>query len=517
MVDPVALGAAQARQTRQAQYAALGLGLGAGVGDVRAAYRRLARELHPDVNRAPDAAERMRVINAAHAALTAGPLSLDVAAPAPQASAPQQGPGSAPRYTASAPRSAGAPAWYRHAASVPGAGDVGSVVGAAALGGSHYAPATIAGVFGLCALVAVFAAWAFVVARPFQGIAPVAALATESRSAASAAPSVSTQATRSAGASAATQATQASANAAANAAAARANAAGLGAATVAPAARESQATQPVQPAQTTKPIQTVVPAGSGVLAAVDTRQPTASDSRGGALPAAKTMAVAPAPAEANAPVVSVEAPAPAAQPVQQAVRPQTAQTTVPLLLVAPAPQAGTTQPAQHIQAVSARPAADGAAVAAAATRALSGYDKAWTNYAGALRAAAAGGLLQAAAGAAPRNVSLASASGGAGAVAFLSGDAQVTLARSLHFQQQVAWNQQASAVLVSAPQDAARPDGAKAARAELRLRQAAELVARAQESGAAVPAAQVKPLLDEAEALHREVVAEWAALLRMVG
>lgn len=37
---------------------------------IEAAYRRLSRKYHPDVNSAPEAAERMRTINLAHATLS---------------------------------------------------------------------------------------------------------------------------------------------------------------------------------------------------------------------------------------------------------------------------------------------------------------------------------------------------------------------------------------------------------------------------------------------------------------
>ena len=51
-------------------YAVLGVRPGADEASVRAAYRRLARQLHPDVNRAPDAAVQMRELNAAYKTLS---------------------------------------------------------------------------------------------------------------------------------------------------------------------------------------------------------------------------------------------------------------------------------------------------------------------------------------------------------------------------------------------------------------------------------------------------------------
>jgi len=169
---------------------------------------------------------------------------------------------------------------------------------------------------------------------------------------------------------------------------------------------------------------------------------------------------------------------------------------------------------QHIQAINGQTAGDAASVAASATRALSGYDKAWTGYASALRFATAGSML---------STSAAVRAGNVNAAQFLSGDAQITLARSLYLQQQIAWNGQASAALVTSTTSGAsasaeaKPDAAKAVRADLRLRQAAELVGQSQSSGTPAPAAQVKALLDEAEQLHREWVAEWAALLKGIG
>ena len=184
----------------------------------------------------------------------------------------------------------------------------------------------------------------------------------------------------------------------------------------------------------------------------------------------------------------------------------------------PAVPAAQSNPNQNIGAVSAQaaqtaPTSDQTALVQSATRALSNYDKAWTGYASALRFAAAGSLASAASSAG----SLRTTGAPINAASFLSSDSQVALARSLYLQQQLAWNPQASAAFTAASASGAiriQPDAAKAVRADQRLRQAADLISQAQFSGAPVNAAQVKSLLDEAEQLHRDSIAEWAALLK---
>lgn len=51
-------------------YQVLGVERGASDDDMKRAYRRLARELHPDVNRDPEAAERFKQVTAAYDVLS---------------------------------------------------------------------------------------------------------------------------------------------------------------------------------------------------------------------------------------------------------------------------------------------------------------------------------------------------------------------------------------------------------------------------------------------------------------
>ncbi|MDQ7088162.1 MAG: DnaJ domain-containing protein, partial [Acidobacteriota bacterium] len=51
-------------------YAILGVDRGASAEEIKKAYRRLARELHPDVNPSPEAQARFQEINEAHEVLS---------------------------------------------------------------------------------------------------------------------------------------------------------------------------------------------------------------------------------------------------------------------------------------------------------------------------------------------------------------------------------------------------------------------------------------------------------------
>ena len=55
---------------RRDYYEVLGLSRGASADEIRSAYRRLARQYHPDVNQAPEAAERFKEINEAYQVLS---------------------------------------------------------------------------------------------------------------------------------------------------------------------------------------------------------------------------------------------------------------------------------------------------------------------------------------------------------------------------------------------------------------------------------------------------------------
>src|ERR671922_250056 len=56
--------------TQRDYYEVLGVGRGADTGEIKRAFRRLARELHPDVSEAPDAHERFREVVEAYEVLS---------------------------------------------------------------------------------------------------------------------------------------------------------------------------------------------------------------------------------------------------------------------------------------------------------------------------------------------------------------------------------------------------------------------------------------------------------------
>src|SRR2546429_10027005 len=56
--------------TQRDYYEVLGVGREADEGEIKRAFRRLARELHPDVSEAPDAQERFREVVEAYEALS---------------------------------------------------------------------------------------------------------------------------------------------------------------------------------------------------------------------------------------------------------------------------------------------------------------------------------------------------------------------------------------------------------------------------------------------------------------
>src|SRR4030042_6749459 len=51
-------------------YDVLGVGRGAGDDEIKAAFRKLARQYHPDVNKEPEAEERFKEINEAYGVLS---------------------------------------------------------------------------------------------------------------------------------------------------------------------------------------------------------------------------------------------------------------------------------------------------------------------------------------------------------------------------------------------------------------------------------------------------------------
>ena len=56
--------------TQRDYYEVLGVPRSAASDDLKAAFRRLARQYHPDVNKAPDAEDKFKEINEAYAVLS---------------------------------------------------------------------------------------------------------------------------------------------------------------------------------------------------------------------------------------------------------------------------------------------------------------------------------------------------------------------------------------------------------------------------------------------------------------
>jgi hypothetical protein len=522
-------------------YATLGLTPGADRAAIRAAYRRLAREYHPDLNRSPGAASRMRAINEAYSALSGAgdvadgspapetPAAVAFTArvhPTPAVAEPMPivpGPPSHPfryayRTVPPAPgRRVDRPSWTpstaptreaahlrRNNSSIASAGPATTAAVTPPQAGSPARPAVIGAVAGCCALVALLAAWAFAAARPVPAVS-VTALPANSTGTALAETSGTTSQAAATENRIAVVAAQASANAAANAKAAQQNVESRG---VASGAGRSVT---LEPGDTKRRAAAPFPAATGARA----------DSSGSPAPAAPLAPLAvsgtsstagtgrarnasPAPSETGgAPDTGAVLGATVTLPEE--TRSPTRASVLPSIPVVPAATGRA-----HVQAVSS-PAGDPALVAVAANRALSNYDKAWTNYLGALRSAGATSLI-ATSPASSRVTSLAPS----GASIMLSGETHLAMTRALYLQQQIAWNQQASAVLAASATEGARaptrPDSAKAAQAELRLRRVAEMVSQAQVSGGPVPA-EARDLLQEAERLHREWVADWAKLI----
>lgn len=61
----------------------LGIPENATMDDVKRAYRKLALQYHPDINKTEEAAKKMKLINKAYGVLT-GKIKSDVVKPAPQ-------------------------------------------------------------------------------------------------------------------------------------------------------------------------------------------------------------------------------------------------------------------------------------------------------------------------------------------------------------------------------------------------------------------------------------------------
>ena len=93
-------------------WASLGVARGSPAAEVRRAYRRRARELHPDVNRAPDAAEQFVALQQAYAEClreAAGSAGAGAGAGAERAGGSGSGATPAPPWSGSSAKAGGAP------------------------------------------------------------------------------------------------------------------------------------------------------------------------------------------------------------------------------------------------------------------------------------------------------------------------------------------------------------------------------------------------------------------------
>lgn len=466
-------------------YVVLGLKPGAKEAAIRAAYRRLARQYHPDVNHTPSAAAQMLDINAAYELLRdpeqraaydaeqARPFAEPRGAPGQTVWATYQAGQTASGPAAAAAWSGGDMGW------TPAAATVVTPAASAVAASQPGAPAPVPGFFarygkavsvaGLSSgvLLMAGAVFAFTVMRAPAQAAPapqvieshVATIGGPGyRATAAAAGSVSSE-SAAAGAARTTQSAPAPLAPLPINGVGSIGVSGMGGAVVsAPGGIAPQAQAPLTQAP---------PAQSGSSASSALAQPPTAGGAG-----AEVAGIAATSAPSTAAVAN--APSTASQP---------------------APVSPRTGPAQtDMRAIEAQQGSGSPSISTA-KRALSSYDVAWANYVGALRAAAAGSM----------------ASGR------VSVDAQLAAARVAYLEQRLSWSRQESTTLGAlGPAAAAHPDGDKAARAELRLNEAADLLSQAQGSGT-LQAARVSALLGEADQLHRDSVAEWVTFLNQAG
>jgi|GEM_PF-3291111 len=440
-------------------YRVLGVSPEAGEEAIQAAYRRLARAFHPDVNHTPEAGARMREINAAYALLRdrTRRAAFTTARPAPSAAPPVPPPPAPAGSTAAGSYRCVTARWWGWTAGPVPTG----VSGAVALWPIQPQIVTASLVAGFGVLVAVLAAWALLVVNPFGS-------ALRAPSSAEGAP-VGRVAT-------------------------------IGGPSVGGPATATAAT-------TTRP---QAPPGDGLAG---THPPVASP----AAPGERAEGRQSAPAAAGMPPTSAPAPeAPAgSDPGHQAAIAQAAPArpsaaapqATPVSAAPPVPQ---TVPQRNIQAIAAQQLAGPPSVVAL-QQALSAFDRAWMAYSGALRLAAAGEL-----DTSTGRTSLALRGGGA---ALLSTSGQLGLTRAVYLDAQLAWSRQRSATLAALPPAAdengeAWPEMGLQAQADLRLGQAASLLQQAQAMGTVSSLrGQISMLLDDADRLHAGYVAAWARYL----